>query len=120
MGNPQIAILDELTTGLDPQSRHQTWDVIKQIQNQGVTIILVTHFMDEVENLADRLIVIDQGKIIARGTPSELVSRNESQRVVQIALTDIPDTSWLQHLSGVVQVCLTCSFSGHDLTLVPY
>ena len=72
VGSPRVAILDELTTGLDPQARRETWDLIEAVRASGVTILLVTHFMDEAERLCDRVIIIDDGRIIAQGIPSEL------------------------------------------------
>jgi ABC-2 type transport system ATP-binding protein len=82
VGNPRVAVLDELTTGLDPQARRDTWDLIEQVRNSGVTIILVTHFMDEAERLCDRIAVVDSGKIVALDTPAGLTARvSEEQRV---------------------------------------
>jgi ABC-2 type transport system ATP-binding protein len=68
-------VLDELTTGLDPQARRDTWDLIEQVRNTGVTILLVTHFMDEAERLCDRLALIDRGRIAALDTPAGLVAQ---------------------------------------------
>ena len=73
VGNPRIAVLDELTTGLDPQGRHDVWALIKSIREKGVTIVLVTHFLDEAETLCDRLAIINHGRTIASGTSSELI-----------------------------------------------
>jgi len=82
VGNPEIAILDELTTGLDPQARRDTWVLIEQLRDRGVTIVLVTHFMEEAERLADRVALIDSGKLIALDTPAGLVGRaNHEQRI---------------------------------------
>jgi ABC-2 type transport system ATP-binding protein len=75
VGAPRVAILDELTTGLDPQSRRETWDLIELVKARGVTIILVTHFMEEAERLCDRIAVIDQGRVAAVDTPSGLIAR---------------------------------------------
>ncbi|MEV6301615.1 ABC transporter ATP-binding protein [Actinoplanes sp. NPDC051861] len=75
IGNPRIAILDELTTGLDPQARRDTWDLISSIRDRGVTLLLVTHFMEEAERLCDRIAVIDKGEVVALDTPSGLVER---------------------------------------------
>ena len=72
VGNPEIAILDELTTGLDPHARRDTWRLIERVRDRGVTVLLVTHFMDEVERLCDRIAIFDAGRVIATGTPSEL------------------------------------------------
>jgi len=82
VGNPRIAVLDELTTGLDPQARRDTWQVIEDIRDRGVTVLLVTHFMEEAERLCDRLAVIDHGRVVALDTPSGLVERvSQEQRV---------------------------------------
>jgi ABC-2 type transport system ATP-binding protein len=72
IGNPQIAILDELTTGLDPQARRDTWELIEHVRDRGVTVILVTHYMDEAERLCDRVLLIDHGAVAALGTPAGL------------------------------------------------
>lgn len=82
VGNPQAAILDELTTGLDPQARRDTWQLIEDVRARGVTILLVTHFMEEAERLCDRLALIDSGRVVALDTPAGIVSRiNVEQRV---------------------------------------
>lgn len=86
VGNPQVAILDELTTGLDPQARRDTWQFIERIRDRGVTIILVSHFMDEAERLCDRLIVLDRGLVVASGTPRELASAGVKGRVFRMRL----------------------------------
>ena len=75
VGNPKIAILDELTTGLDPQARRDTWGLIESVRDRGVTIILVTHFMDEAERLCDRVALIDAGRVLAMDTPVRLAER---------------------------------------------
>ena len=72
IGRPRVAILDELTTGLDPVARRDTWSLISDIRNQGVTIMLVTHFMEEAERLCDRVAILDAGRLAAIGTPAEL------------------------------------------------
>ncbi|QWF80404.1 ABC transporter ATP-binding protein [Amycolatopsis sp. CA-230715] len=75
VGRPEVAVLDELTTGLDPHARRDTWKVIESVRDTGVTLVLVTHFMDEAERLCDRVAVLDAGRIVATGTPLELMSR---------------------------------------------
>ena len=75
IGNPKVAILDELTTGLDPQARRETWGLIESVRDRGVTIVLVTHFMDEAERLCDRVALIDAGRVIATDTPAGLAER---------------------------------------------
>ncbi|MEN3265143.1 ABC transporter ATP-binding protein [Pseudonocardia sp.] len=74
VGNPRVAILDELTTGLDPQARRDAWEAIEQIRRGGVTVVLVTHFMEEAERLCDRIAVIDAGRVVALDTPAGLVA----------------------------------------------
>ncbi|RIV37202.1 ABC transporter ATP-binding protein [Micromonospora radicis] len=74
VGNPRIAILDELTTGLDPQARRDTWGLVERVRERGVTILLVTHFMEEAERLCDRLAVIDRGRVVALDSPAGLVA----------------------------------------------
>jgi lipooligosaccharide transport system ATP-binding protein len=85
LNNPQILILDEPTTGLDPQARHLIWDKIRNLQKQGVTIVLTSHYMEEAAQLCDRLIVMDQGKIIEEGKPSDLVRKHVGEEVLEVA-----------------------------------
>jgi len=75
VGNPKILFLDEPTTGLDPQSRRQLWDIIRCFQQAGGTVLLTTHYMDEAERLCDRLAIVDHGQVIAEGTPPDLIER---------------------------------------------
>jgi ABC-2 type transport system ATP-binding protein len=77
VGDPEVAVLDELTTGLDPAARRETWDLIEDVRARGVTVLLVTHSMEEAEHLSDRLALIDQGRVVAVDTPSGLISRAE-------------------------------------------
>ncbi|MET1073155.1 MAG: ABC transporter ATP-binding protein [Umezawaea sp.] len=83
VGRPRIAVLDELTTGLDPQARRDTWDLIEGIRDSGVTVLLVTHFMEEAERLCDRLAVIDAGRVVAIDSPAGLVSRVSAEQRVR-------------------------------------
>ena len=83
VGNPRILFLDEPTTGLDPQSRRQLWDIIRAFQKKGGTVLLTTHYMDEAERLCDRLAIVDHGQIIAEGTPSDLIDRLGGHHVVE-------------------------------------
>ncbi len=75
VGSPKVAILDELTTGLDPHARREVWGLIESVRDSGVSILLVTHFMDEAERLADEVVIIDDGRVVAAGTPAELTAR---------------------------------------------
>jgi ABC-2 type transport system ATP-binding protein len=86
VGNPRILFLDEPTTGLDPQSRRQLWEIVRQFQQRRGTVLLTTHYMDEAERLCDRLAIIDQGKIIASGTPAELISGLSGHHVIEFAV----------------------------------
>jgi ABC-2 type transport system ATP-binding protein len=83
VGNPRILFLDEPTTGLDPQSRRQLWEIIRAFQKKGGTVLLTTHYMDEAERLCDRLAIVDRGVIIAEGTPAELIDRLGGHHVVE-------------------------------------
>jgi ABC-2 type transport system ATP-binding protein len=83
VGNPRIAILDELTTGLDPQARLDTWLVVEEIRDRGVTVVLVSHLMEEAERLCDRIAVIDSGRVVAIDTPAGLVSRVDAEQRVR-------------------------------------
>ncbi|HZD31712.1 MAG TPA: ABC transporter ATP-binding protein [Candidatus Angelobacter sp.] len=86
VGNPKILFLDEPTTGLDPQSRRQLWEIVRKFQERRGTVLLTTHYMDEAERLCDRLAIIDQGKIIASGTPAELIAGLSGHHVVEFAI----------------------------------
>ncbi len=87
VGNPKILFLDEPTTGLDPQSRRQLWDIIRVFQRQGGTVLLTTHYMDEAERLCDRLAIVDHGQIIAEGSPADLIDRLGGHHVVEFSVS---------------------------------
>jgi ABC-2 type transport system ATP-binding protein len=87
VGNPRILFLDEPTTGLDPQSRRQLWDIIRVFQKKGGTVLLTTHYMDEAERLCDRLAIVDHGQIIAEGTPDDLIDRLGGHHVVEFQVS---------------------------------
>jgi ABC-2 type transport system ATP-binding protein len=87
VGNPKILFLDEPTTGLDPQSRRQLWEIVREFQRSGGTVLLTTHYMDEAERLCDRLAIVDKGQIIAEGTPAELIERLGGHHVVEFTVT---------------------------------
>ncbi len=84
VNEPEVLLLDEPTTGLDPQARHVLWDRLFRLKEQGVTLVITTHYMDEAEQLCDRLIVMDQGKIMAQGSPSALIAQHSSPEVVEV------------------------------------
>jgi len=113
VGNPRIAVLDELTTGLDPQARRDTWDLIERIRGRGVTIVLVTHFMEEAERLCDRLAVIDSGRVVAVDTPAGLVAKVDHRQRVRFRpsapldhalLTGLPEVSHVERAGGQLVV----------------
>jgi ABC-2 type transport system ATP-binding protein len=85
VGNPQILFLDEPTTGLDPQSRRQLWEIVRAFQRGGGTVLLTTHYMDEAERLCDRIAIVDHGQVIALGTPAHLIARLGGHHVVEFA-----------------------------------
>ncbi|HXY02673.1 MAG TPA: ABC transporter ATP-binding protein [Terriglobales bacterium] len=116
VGNPRILFLDEPTTGLDPQSRRQLWDIIRGVQQRGGTVLLTTHYMDEAERLCDRLAIVDHGQIIAEGTPADLIARLGGHHVVEFEASSNHSAAaerWrgLPGVEGVRQddglVCLT-------------
>src|SRR5918994_934673 len=84
VNDPEVMLLDEPTTGLDPQARHVVWDRLYRLKRQGVTLVLTTHYMDEAEQLCDRLVVMDRGKIVAEGSPRELIGRYSTREVVEL------------------------------------
>ncbi len=88
VGNPRILFLDEPTTGLDPQSRRQLWEIVRTFQKKGGTVLLTTHYMDEAERLCDRLAIVDHGEIIAEGTPADLIDRLGGHHVVEFQVAD--------------------------------
>jgi ABC-2 type transport system ATP-binding protein len=107
VGDPDLLFLDEPTTGLDPQSRRQLWDLITEFKARGRTIMLTTHYMDEAQILCDRVAVVDHGKVIALGTPHELIGSLGAEHVVDFALAGDPnglDDATLRALGGVRSV----------------
>jgi lipooligosaccharide transport system ATP-binding protein len=88
VNDPEVMLLDEPTTGLDPQARHVVWDRLYRLKQSGVTLLLTTHYMDEAEQLCDRLVVMDKGKIVAEGSPLELIDRYSTREVVELRFGD--------------------------------
>ncbi len=88
VGDPELLFLDEPTTGLDPQSRRQLWDILRSFKAQGRTILLTTHYMDEAERLCDRVAIVDHGKVIALGSPAELIARLGGDHLIEFALSN--------------------------------
>jgi ABC-2 type transport system ATP-binding protein len=104
IGNPEVAFLDELTAGLDPQARRATWKLVKQIRDTGVTVVLVSHFMDEVEELCDRVAIFDSGRIVATDTPAGLVAGAPIEQRMRFRPMAALDEASLAGLPGVREV----------------
>jgi len=102
VGDPQLLFLDEPTTGLDPQARRQLWDLIEKFKQDGRTILLTTHYMDEAERLCERVAIMDHGKVIARGTPRELIASIGAEHVVEVSTAGEPDVSAIGRVPGVL------------------
>jgi lipooligosaccharide transport system ATP-binding protein len=88
INEPELVILDEPTTGLDPQARHLLWDRLYRLKREGATLIITTHYMDEAEQLCDRLVVMDKGKIVAEGSPRQLITQHAPREVVELRFAD--------------------------------
>jgi ABC-2 type transport system ATP-binding protein len=113
IGNPKVAVLDELSTGLDPKARRDTWELIESVRARGVTIVLVTHFMEEAERLCDRVALIDGGRVVVVDTPTALAGRAQVEQRIQFRpsvplddalLTRLPDVTSVGHKADVVIV----------------
>ncbi len=101
VNEPDILLLDEPTTGLDPQARHILWDRLFRLKEEGVTLVITTHYMDEAEQLCDRLIVMDKGKIMAEGTPADLIARYSSREVVEVRFGSDKNADVAKQLEGL-------------------
>jgi ABC-2 type transport system ATP-binding protein len=104
VGQPELVFLDELTSGLDPQARRLTWDLVKQIRDSGVTVVLVSHFMDEAEELCDRVAIFDRGRITALDSPAALIDSTEATSRLLFRPVGELDESVLARLPGVTRV----------------
>jgi ABC-2 type transport system ATP-binding protein len=113
VGRPRVAVLDELTTGLDPQARRDTWELVEQVREAGVTIVLVTHFMEEAERLCDRLALIDAGKVAATDTPQGLIAQVGGEQRVRFRPSAPVDDGVLLALPEVREI----SRSGGQVTV---
>ncbi|MFF5082374.1 ABC transporter ATP-binding protein [Actinoplanes sp. NPDC000266] len=101
VNEPEIVLLDEPTTGLDPQARHLVWERLFRLKQQGVTLVLTTHYMDEAEQLCDRLVVMDGGRIAAEGSPRELIERYSTREVVELRFNAESQEPYASKLEGV-------------------
>jgi lipooligosaccharide transport system ATP-binding protein len=103
INEPEIVLLDEPTTGLDPQARHLVWERLFRLKQQGVTLVLTTHYMDEAEQLCDRLVVMDGGKIVAEGSPQALIERYSTREVVELRFHAEAQDVFADKLAGIGQ-----------------
>jgi len=101
VNEPEIVLLDEPTTGLDPQARHLVWERLFRLKQRGVTLVLTTHYMDEAEQLCDRLVVMDNGKIVAEGSPRQLIEQHSTREVVELRFGEEALDSFVGKLDGV-------------------
>jgi ABC-2 type transport system ATP-binding protein len=120
IGNPKVVVLDELTTGLDPRARRDTWQLIEEVRASGVTVLLVTHFMEEAQRLCDRIAVIDKGRVAALDTPDGLIRRSAGSTVISFtpsASLDDGDLNALPALTSVARKDGRITLSGSDETV---
>jgi lipooligosaccharide transport system ATP-binding protein len=103
INEPDLIILDEPTTGLDPQARHLLWDRLYRLKREGATLIITTHYMDEAEQLCDRLVVMDQGKIVAEGSPRQLIQRYATRDVVELRFADGSKDEAALQIDGIAE-----------------
>src|SRR5207237_3001212 len=104
VSEPELLLLDEPTTGLDPQARHAVWDRLYRLKQQGVTQVLTTHYMDEAEQLCDRLVVMDNGRIVAEGSPRALIAEWSTREVVEVRFGIDDDTDRMaEKLDGIAE-----------------
>ncbi|GAB3230535.1 ATP-binding cassette domain-containing protein [Glycomyces halotolerans] len=112
INEPDLVILDEPTTGLDPQARHLVWERLFQLKQQGVSILLTTHYMDEAEQLCDRLVVMDEGRIIAAGSPRELIDTHVTKEVVELRFAGL-------HTTDLAEISLELTGVGSQIEPLP-
>ena len=120
INRPDLLILDEPTTGLDPQSRHQVWDRLEKLKSSGLSVVLTTHYMEEATRLCDRLVIVDHGKILVEGSPSELILKHAGRNVIEIggpdqALRDYLKANQVAH-DDLGQRIILFSPSGNELS----
>src|SRR4029453_7297170 len=101
VNEPDLVLLDEPTTGLDPQARHLVWERLFRLKQQGVTLVLTTHYMDEAEQLCDRLVVMDGGKIVAEGSPRALIETHSTREVVELRYATESQEDYAGKLTGL-------------------
>jgi lipooligosaccharide transport system ATP-binding protein len=102
INDPEILLLDEPTTGLDPQARHVLWDRLYRLKHEGVTLVLTTHYMDEAEQLCDRLVVMDGGHIVAEGSPRQLIDQHSTREVAELRFPPGRNAAAAEELAGIL------------------
>src|SRR5690625_2205905 len=103
INNPDMLLLDEPTTGLDPQARHVLWDRLFGLKRRGVTLVLTTHYMDEAEQLCDRLVVMDAGRIVAEGSPRDLIATHSTREVLELRFAADDHTPYAEKVAGLAE-----------------
>ncbi|NNJ46291.1 MAG: ATP-binding cassette domain-containing protein, partial [Acidimicrobiia bacterium] len=103
INTPDLLLLDEPTTGLDPQARHLLWDRLYRLKQQGVTLIITTHYMDEAEQLCDRLVIMDKGRIAAEGAPRQLIDQYSTREVLELRFPVGTQAVNAEHLDGIAE-----------------
>ena len=111
INDPEMLLLDEPTTGLDPQARHVLWDRLYRLKQQGVTLVLTTHYMDEAEQLCDRLVVMDGGRIVAEGSPQSLIAQYSTREVAELRFAPDENAAAAVRLAELVDLNGTASGS---------
>jgi len=120
INRPELLILDEPTTGLDPQSRHQVWDRLEKLKASGLSVVLTTHYMEEASHLCDRLVIVDHGKILVEGSPADLILKHAGRSVIEVggpdqALRDYLKTYQVPH-DDLGQRIILYTPDGHELS----
>jgi lipooligosaccharide transport system ATP-binding protein len=103
INQPEVLLLDEPTTGLDPQARHMLWERLYRLKQNGVTLVLTTHYMDEAEQLCDRLVIMDGGKIVAEGSPRALIERHVTREVLELRFAPGDQADAVAKLEGIAE-----------------
>ena len=103
INQPDLLLLDEPTTGLDPQARHLVWDRLYRLKQRGVTLVITTHYMDEAEQLCDRLVVMDKAKIVTEGSPRDLIARHSTREVLELRLSDVERDRLAASVDGIAE-----------------
>lgn len=113
LGNPDIVLLDEPTTGLDPQARRVVWRTLRELRRQGKTLVLTTHYLDEAERLCDRVVLLDRGRIVLVGSPAQLIAKHAGEIVFEVDLSEVPERPMDAALPAVTTAAISSSGLDH-------